>query len=156
MKERLIRYTRSAKNVERERHKCIVAFIIWGIICMCFSNNITGKYPNIVDVSIAILLDVSFFTILIWLGTINTLAKKTANLIRENSIIKILLANENAVEIVILVIAVLVVHFIMCVCLPVGASINIFTFFIGAVIILCLDAIVSNKVSQYFEKKLKK
>lgn len=156
MKERLIRYTRDDKNVEKEKHRCIVAFLIWSIICMCFSNNITGKYPNIVDVSIAILLDVSFFTILIWLGTINILAKKTAEFIRRNSIIKILMANETAVEILILATSVLVVHFIMCVCLPVGASINILTFLISAVMILCFDAIVSSKVSQYFERKLKR
>lgn len=156
MKERLITFTRSDKNVEDTNQKCMAAFLILGIIVMFFSKNIVGKNPNIIDTIIAILLDSIFLITLTWMGMINTLSKKKSQVIRDNSIIKILLANGRVIEIAIVVISMMVVHFYMCIYSPAGTSINVLAFLIGSIIIVCFDTIVSSIVSQYFEKKLKK
>jgi len=156
MKERLITFTRSNKNVEDTNQKCMVAFLILGIIMMFFSKNIVGKNPNIIDTTIAILLYTIFLLTLTWMGMINTLSKKKSQAIRDNSTLKILLANQRVIEIAIVVISMIVVHFYMCICSPAGTSIHVLAFLIGSIIIVCFDTIVSSMVSQYFEKKLKK
>lgn len=153
MKERLITFTRNDKNVERVNQKSLIVFIIWAIIVMLFSNNIDAKDATFVDIIIAILLDSSLLIGITWVEVINVLSKRMAEIIEKNLIIKIVLANENAVEVMILVISMMILHFIMCVCLP-GISINAFIFLVGIAIILLFTAIVAKNVSQYFEKKL--
>lgn len=155
MKENLIHFTRNEKNVVAANQRATIGFIIWFIITMVFSDSITGKDPNLLDIIIVLLLDSVFCIAFLFIGTINTFVHKSPSTIRNNKTTHILLSSRTMIEVGIFLITILVLNFVICVCLPPPITINIFSFMIGAIILIILSSFISYRVSMHFEMKLK-
>lgn len=147
MKEKLISFTRSKKNV---RWVNIIHWIIltaWMIIVLFFYNATSPV--------VALILDAIFIINVLSNDIVKILSEENEDVIRNNKMILILLSNSDIVGFLILIISMIILLFMN---IPVTITINVLFFFLAIVLVfafLFFVFFISLMISKYFRKKLK-
>lgn len=147
MKEKLISFTRSKKNV---RWVNIIHWIIltaWMIIVLFFYNATSPV--------VALILDAIFIINVLSNDIVKILSEENEDVIRNNKMILILLSNSDIVGFLILIISMIILLFMN---IPVTITINVLFFFLAIVLVfafLFFIFFISLMISKYFRKKLK-
>lgn len=147
MKEKLISFTRSKKNV---RWVNIIHWIIlaaWMIIVLFFYNATSPV--------VALILDAIFIINVLSNDIVKILSEENEDVIRNNKMILILLSNLDIVGFLILIISMIILLFMN---IPVTITINVLFFFLAIVLVfafLFFIFFISLMISKYFRKKLK-
>lgn len=147
MKEKLISFTRSKKNVRWVNIIHWIILIAWMTIVLFFYNATSPV--------VALILDAIFIINVLSNDIVKILSEENEDVIRNNKIILILLANSDVVGFLILIISMIILLFMN---ISVTITINVLFFFLAIVLVfafLFFIFFISLMISKYFRKKLK-
>lgn len=146
-KEKLIEWTRERKNIDLLKNRYIITLVIILIaqISLFFGIfEIERKIQIVFDIICLIIWLISYIRYHIRIR----LFELEPNTIRKNNMILIFLSTKDVWDTFILILGILVVGLF-------GSKVNFIGSIIIAIIIIGITIIFSNKISEYFQKKLK-